>query len=107
MPLDFSRSTPWREGNRVFIFGWEGDNYVVCQTNIYTMRDVGRDPLELCRKDDLFSRAFSKMWDMGLLDEDGGVSFSTTRCSCLHISGGHYPLLIEKATPQEGIIFNN
>jgi hypothetical protein len=41
MPIDFMPLYSLKEVARVLIFGWEGDNYVLCQTNLHTLQDVG------------------------------------------------------------------
>jgi hypothetical protein len=86
MPLDFTRQEPFVKDHCVYIYGMDGDKVVLCQ--IYTvtlvqMHGSKADPLQAYAMNRTkIETIFSSLYDQGLLDEKGGVTFSTEPHTC-------------------------
>jgi hypothetical protein len=86
MPLDFTRQEPFVKDHCVYIYGRDGDKTVLCQ--IYTktllhMHGGEADPLQaFAMNRPKIETIFSSLYDLGLPDEKGEVTFSTEPHTC-------------------------
>jgi hypothetical protein len=91
MPLKFDGQHPFRMDHCVYIYGRDGAKEVLCQIFTKTLKqmhagpdaDPDADPLEVFahhrRK---IEKIFSSLYDLGLFDEKGEITFSTEPHDC-------------------------
>jgi hypothetical protein len=86
MPLNFTGQEPFVRDNCVYLYGMDGPKAVLCQ--IYTetlmhMHEGEADPLQaFAMYRTKIETIFSSLYDLGLLDEKGEVTFSTEPHTC-------------------------
>jgi hypothetical protein len=86
MPLDFTGQDPFIRDHCVYIYGMDGDKPILCQIyqkTLLHMHGGEADPLQAFGMNrPKIESIFSSLYELGLLDEKGGVTFSTEPHTC-------------------------
>ncbi|MFW6324168.1 MAG: hypothetical protein ACOC0U_03815 [Desulfovibrionales bacterium] len=87
MPLEFRESKPMIVSHCIHILATdrEKNRQVLCKVTFGTLKSMepDQDPLKTFEeRQPWFESVFSKMWDMGHVNEQGHVVFSTTPRDC-------------------------
>jgi hypothetical protein len=86
MPLDFSGQEPFFKDRCVYLYGNDGERAVLCQIyteTLYQMQGGDDDPLaKFAMHRRRIETIFSSLYDLGLFDEKGQITFSSEPHTC-------------------------